>query len=282
MQIRHSTILITGGAGSIGSCLTEKLLALEPRTIRIFDNNEYCLSQMRLKLGTGARLRYLLGDIRDLQRLNMALDGANIVYHLAAIKCIDVAAYNPTEVLATNVDGTMNLIKACLQTKPSHVFLISTDKAVAPTTLYGYTKAIGEHLFAWANQISTPTRFTTLRFGNVRQSRGNVFETWQNQLDANKPLTVTDKRATRYLMDVNEATQFIVDASTYASGGEIFVSKMKKYKILDLAKELSSNIKFTGLRLDEKLHEKLMTVEERKIAKQFDSKYWIIKKPEIY
>uniref|UniRef100_A0A6M3J5P2 Putative polysaccharide biosynthesis protein n=1 Tax=viral metagenome TaxID=1070528 RepID=A0A6M3J5P2_9ZZZZ len=280
MQFQHSNILITGGAGSIGVALAQDLLKLQPHAIRIFDNNEYSLACARAKLGT-QQYRYLLGDIRDCNRLQMALDGVNIVYHLAAIKCVDIAAYNPTEVLATNIDGTMNLIKTCLKTKPSHVFFLSTDKAVNPTTLYGYTKVIGERLFLWANQISDVTRFSVIRFGNVRQTKGNVFEIWKNQLDAKQPLSVTDNEATRYFMDIEEATTFLIEAATYASGGEIFVNDMEKFNIADMAKTLSENVEVTGLRIDEKLHEELMTEDERKHAKRFDNKYWIIKKPEL-
>ena len=157
------------------------------------------------------------------------------------------------------------------------MFFASTDKAVNPTSLYGHSKAIGEKLTLWANQISDATRFTVLRFGNVKQSSGNVFEIWRNQLKAGEPLTVTHPEATRYIMDIDEAVDFIIEATEYASGGEIMVSEMQTYKILDLAKQLSENIKITGLRAEEKLHEELLTEEEKKRAKRLGDKIWVIK-----
>jgi len=280
IQFHNSTILITGGAGSIGSALTEKLLEFKPHSIRIFDNNEYALSKLQQKLSNlneFHRLRFLLGDVRDRERLEMALNGAHIVYHLAAVKHVDIAAYNPIEAIATNITGTINVIYCCLKTKPWHMFFASTDKAVNPTSLYGHSKAIGEKLTLWANQISDATRFTVLRFGNVKQSSGNVFEIWRNQLKAGEPLTVTHPEATRYIMDIDEAVDFIIEATEYASGGEIMVSEMQTYKILDLAKQLSENIKITGLRAEEKLHEELLTEEEKKRAKRLGDKIWVIK-----
>lgn len=276
MQFHQSTILVTGGAGSIGSALVEKLLQFKPHSIRVFDNNEYALAKLQKKL-KNSRIRFLLGDVRDRERVQMALNGAHIVYHLAAIKHVDIAAYNPMEVIATNINGTLNVVLSCLKVKPLHMFFASTDKAVNPVSLYGYTKAIGERLTLWGNQISDATRFTVIRFGNVKQTSGNVFEIWRSQLEAGEALTVTHPEATRYFMDLDETVDFIIEASTYASGGEIIVSDMKEYNILDLAKELSDNIKIVGLRTDEKLHEQLLTEEERGKAKRFDGKYWIVK-----
>ncbi len=225
---------------------------------------------------TSSRMRFLLGDVRDRERLEMALAGASLVYHLAAIKHVDIAAYNPTEALATNIDGTINVIRCCLKTKPYHMFFTSTDKAVNPISLYGYSKAIGERLTLWANQISDHTRYTVLRFGNVKQSSGNVFEVWENQLNNKQPLTVTDMNATRFFIELEEAINFIIEATNYASGGEIYVSEMKEYNIGKLARSLSDNIDVVGLRLDEKLHEELLTVREKVHAKKFGEKCWVI------
>ena len=224
------------------------------------------------------RLRFLLGNVRDAERLEMAMNGANIVYHLAAVKHIDVAAYNPTEVIATNINGTVNVIRCSLKLKPSHVFYASTDKAVNPiSSIYGLSKKIGEQLMLWADQISDYTRFTTLRFGNVKQTSGNVWEIWRDQLEAGEPLTVTHPEATRFMMEMDEALDFVIEATNYASGGEIMVPEMREYKILDLAKQLSKNIKVIGLRPDEKLHEELFTEEEKKRAKRLGNKIWVIK-----
>lgn len=280
MQFSQRTILITGGAGSIGTALAEKLLEFKPHSIRIFDNSEYNLAMAREKLSAlpeGYRLRFLLGDVRDYNRLRMAMQGVHLVYHLAAFKHVDIASYNPTEVIATNINGTINLIQCSFETKPSHVFLASTDKAVNPISVYGYSKAICEKLMLWADRISDYTRFTVLRFGNVKESSGNVWEIWRKQIENGEPLTVTHPEATRYFMTMEEAVNFIINASTYASGGEIMVPEMEEYKIMELAKQLSNNVKITGLRPEEKLHEELFTEEEKARAKKLGEKIWIIK-----
>ncbi|MEM2385414.1 MAG: SDR family NAD(P)-dependent oxidoreductase [Candidatus Bathyarchaeia archaeon] len=280
MQFSQRTILITGGAGSIGTALAEKLLEFKPHSIRIFDNSEYNLAKARERLSThpeSYRLRFLLGDVRDFNRLRMAMQGVHLVYHLAAFKHVDIASYNPTEVIATNINGTINVIQCSLETKPLHVFFSSSDKAVNAVSIYGYSKAIGEKLMLWADRISDSTRFTVLRFGNVKESSGNVWEIWQRQLEKGESLTVTHPEATRYFMSMEEALDFIIAASTYASGGEIMVPEMKEYKIMELAKQLSNNIRITGLRPEEKLHEELFTEEEKARAKKLGEKIWIIK-----
>jgi len=270
------TVLVTGGAGSIGSRLVERLLDHPVRSVRVFDNNEYGLFLLRRRLGD-ERLRLLLGDVVDRERVKLALRGVDLVYHLAAVKNIEVSEFNCPQCVRTNVDGTVNLVECALESKPKKFLFISSDKAVDYTLLYGATKFIGERVTLWAHRIQDDTKFSVVRLPNVRETRGNVFEIFRHQRERGEPLTLTHPEMRRYVMGVDEAVDFVIRASGLMEGGEIFVpASVREYRISDLARELSAEVRIVGARAGEKLSERLMTPEEEKMAERVGDA-WVIK-----
>jgi len=273
-EIKNKVILVTGGAGSIGSELTKELMRYQVKAVRVLDLDEHAL----FKLGRSIkdkRLRLLLGSILDKERLDFACNGADIIIHTAAIKNIEISEYNPIETIDTNINGTSNLIKTIIRTKPKKFLNISTDKAVEPSTLYGTTKQISEILTSWAGHHIPGTKFGTARIGNVMKTRGNVFEIWDEELKENKPLSITDPEMKRYFFEMNDAVNFILKCLPYVNRGEIFVPKMKQYKIKDMANKKSKKHHIIGMRKGEKLEEILITKKEKTLAK-LNKDIWII------
>jgi len=274
-EFKGKTVLITGGAGSVGSELTKTILKYPVRTVRILDIDEHAL----FKLGRAvndSRVRLLLGNILDKERIELAGNKADIILHTAAIKNIEISEYNPYETIDTNINGTLNMIRMAVKNKPKKFLNISTDKAVNSTTLYGTTKKLGEILTTWAAMHIDSTKFATTRFGNVKETRGNVFEIWNEEMKNNKPLSITHPSMERYFLDIDDAVNFILECIPLTNHGEIFVPKMKSYKIKDLAKKISKRKKIIGLRGGEKMKEILMTEDENKIAEERKN-MWIIK-----
>jgi FlaA1/EpsC-like NDP-sugar epimerase len=223
------------------------------------------------------RIRLLLGNIIDKERIEMAGQNVDIVIHAAAIKNIEISEYNPIETIDVNINGTINMIKMTMKNNPKKFLNVSTDKAVNSSTIYGASKLITERITSWAGiHLNPPTKFASVRFGNVIESRGNVFEVWNNELEAKRSLSVTDPEMKRYFFHVEEAVDFILNCLPLIDGGEVFVPKMKNYKIKDLAKKISKNYKIIGIRRGEKMNEVLMTDEEMKEAVEKDN-MWIIK-----
>lgn len=273
--LKNKTILITGGAGSLGSALTKELIRYPIRSLRILDINEHALFQLNRTL-KDQRLRLLLGSVLDKDRVEMAGNNADIIIHTAAVKNIEISEFNPIETVDVNVTGIINMIKMAIRNKPKIFLNISTDKAAESTTLYGTTKQLSEKLISWAGHHIKSTKFATARFGNIIESRGNVFEIWNEEKNQKKPLSITDPSMKRYFFHINEAVNFVLRCTTLASSGEIFVPKMKSYNILDLAKKISKNYKTVGIRQGEKINEILLTLEEEKMAKE-EKDLWIIK-----
>jgi len=274
-ELKNKSILVTGGAGSIGSVLVEQLLKYPIKSVRVLDIDEYALVKLNKKLND-SRLRILLGNILDQDRLDMAGDGIDIVFHLAAIKNIEISEFNPIETIDINVNGTVNMIKMLIKKKPLKFINISTDKAADASTLYGNTKQLGERLTSWAGFHINGTKSATVRFGNVRESRGNVFEIWNEEKKNNQPLSITEPSMQRYFIHVNEVVDFIIKVLLLANTGEIFIPKMKKYNIKKLADEISKSQRIIGLRRGEKLDEILLNSEE--IVNTIEkSDMWIIK-----
>ncbi len=276
-------ILITGGTGSLGQALTQRLLDMGVETIRIFSRNEHKQIEMEAKF-QDERLRFLIGDVRDYRRLEMALEDIDIVFHAAALKHVPKIEYNPFEAIKTNVIGTQNVIDACLKNNVEKAVCIGTDKAVSPLNTYGSTKLLMEKLFVAANnylnQEKHRTVFLAVRYGNVLGSSGSVIPKFIEQIKANKPVTITDTKMTRFSITMNEALDLILNAVTFAKGSEIFVPKLRAYNIIDVKNTLTELLtdtgeKIIGIRTGEKLHETLINEDEIKYSWVFKNMYMI-------
>ena len=272
--LKNKVILITGGAGSLGSAITTEILNYPIKSIRVFDNNEHSLFKLKRSIND-RRVRFLLGSILDEDRIELACSDVDIVIHTAALKNIEITEYNPMDTIDVNVNGFMNMIKSVIKNKPKIFINISTDKVAESSTLYGNTKQLGERLTNWAGPHVLTTKFATVRLGNIIESRGNVFEVWNEQLENKQPLTITDPKMNRYFFHMNEAIEFILKCMTKVNRGEIFVPKMKLYNIKKLALKISKNLKVIGPRQGEKLEEILITEEEKRISQE-KTDMWII------
>jgi len=274
-ELKNKIILITGGSGSIGSYLVKKLLEYPVKSIRVLDTDEYSMFKLKRSLNN-KKIRFLLGSILDKERLELAAKGVDFIIHAAALKNIEITEYNPIETIDVNTNGLVNLIKMSMKNKPKRFLNISTDKAVKPTTLYGATKLLSEKLVSWAGINLQPTKFGTIRLGNIIESRGNVFEIWEEEKNEKKPLSITDPLMKRYFMHIDDASNFILESLFMINAGEIIIPKMKKFKIKELALKISSKHKIIGIREKEKLEEILLTDAEKSKAHETKS-MWIIK-----
>jgi UDP-N-acetylglucosamine 4,6-dehydratase (inverting) len=222
------------------------------------------------------RLRFLLGDVRDKSRLNRAMNGVDIVIHAAALKQVPACEYNPIEAIKTNIDGSINVIDAAIDNSVEKVMAISTDKAVHPVNLYGATKMVAERAFIQANTYSgfRKTKFSVVRYGNVVGSRGSVIPLFKEQAKTGA-ITITDSRMTRFWITLDQGVRFVMSSLEHMKGGEVFVPKIPSMRITDLAAVAapSAKIKDIGIRPGEKLHEVLLTEDESRHAKEFDSYY---------
>lgn len=278
--INSKNILITGGTGSFGQAMTKKLLKLyKPHSVRIFSRDELKQHDMRIALNNDDRLRFLIGDVRDVRRLERALEGVDVVFHAAAMKQIPACEYNPIEAIRTNVDGAINVIEACLNNNVEKVIALSTDKAASPVNLYGATKLCSDKLFIQANNYAGPrtVRFSVVRYGNVMGSRGSVIPVFRKQLEKAKRLTITDKRMTRFWITLDQATDLVLTSLTIMRGGEIFVPKIPSMKVVDLALAMQpeAELEYIGIRPGEKIHEALITPEEGMRAVELADRYLI-------
>ena len=274
----NKTILVTGGAGSFGQKFTEIVLKdYKPKSVRIYDNRELAEVEMERKL-KDSRLRFLLGDVRDINRLQRAMNGVDIVVHAAAIKHVPVCEYNPAEAIKTNIDGAVNVINAAIDNSVEKVIAISTDKAVQPVNLYGATKMVAEKLFTQGNSYSgdRKTIFSCSRYGNVVGSSGSIIPLFLNQKEKGE-ITITDDRMTRFWITLDGGVRFVIKCIESMKGGEVFVPKISSMKIIDLAKVIApeAKIKIIGIRQGEKLHEVLLTEEEARHTKEFKDHFII-------
>ena len=271
-------VLITGGTGSLGTALTERLLKTDVDTVRIFSRDELKQSQMEAKFND-KRLRFLIGDVRDKERLETALEDIDIVIHAAALKQVPVIEYNPFEAIKTNVVGAQNVVDACLQSNVKFALAIGTDKAVSPFNAYGATKLLMEKIFILANYYkgSHKIKFACVRYGNVLGSRGSLVPTLVNQIKSDKKITITDPNMTRFNITMNEALDLILRVIKNARGGEVFIPKLKAYKIIDMKNAILEILKSKAktqkisIRPGEKFHEVL--INENEIRKTYESKY---------
>lgn len=268
-MLNNKTILITGGTGSLGRHLVERICsAYKPRKLVIFSRDEFKQMLMRKKFDENINsdygcLRYFLGDVRDYSRLEYVFRNVDYIIHAAALKQIPTLEYNPTEAIKTNVDGTANVINACLNRNVKRAVLISTDKAVNPVNLYGATKLAAEKLFIAANSYNK-TAFSCVRYGNVINSRGSVIETFLKLKEREiKNFPITDKRMTRFWLTLDEAVDIVLHALESVRG-TIFVPIAPSMKIVDIATAIEPEciLDETGIRSGEKLHESLISVDE--------------------
>lgn len=281
MALRGKTILITGGTGSFGHAFVSRVLAREnPKAIRIYSRDELKQHQMRVALKDDQRLRFLIGDVRDAQRLQRACEGVDLIIHAAAMKQVPACEYNPIEAIRTNIDGAINVIEAGLNLRIPKIIALSSDKAVHPVNLYGATKLCAEKLFVQANSyagLSRKTSFAVVRYGNVVASRGSVIPLFKEQIARGEPLTLTDERMTRFWITLEQAVDFVVASVGMMKGGEIFVPKIPSMKIVDLVQafDYPNNIKVIGIRPGEKIDEFLITKEEGPRTRELQDRYII-------
>ena len=282
-MLEGQKILITGGTGSLGQALTKRLLELDVSAIRIYSRNENRQITMESDF-QDKRLRFLIGDVRDKERLVTALEDIDIVFHAAALKHVPLIEYNPFESIKTNVIGSQNVIDACLQQNVKKAICISTDKAVSPLNTYGATKLLMEKLFITANNYPNPqkhnTKFLAVRYGNVVGSSGSVIPKFIEQIKSNKPVTITNPEMTRFSISMKQALELILNAAISGKESEIYVPKLKSYKISDVKETLfdilgNTGEDIVGIRPGEKLHEVLINKDEIRASWDLGDTYMI-------
>jgi len=283
-------ILVIGGTGTIGQGLVKELIKRNPKVIRIFSRDEYKQFKMEQELGRLENIRFLLGDVRDKERVQRAMEGIDIVFHLAALKHVPSCEYNPFEAVKTNVMGTQNVIESAIHHRVERVVYTSSDKAINPTNTMGATKLLAERLMSSADYYKGGKRpiFASVRFGNVMGSRGSVIPLFKTQILEKRKVTVTDPAMSRFMMSITEAVSLVLKAAEYAVGGDVFVLKMPVVNIKDLAEVVIEEtckkydlpreeikIEYIGLRPGEKMYEELMTKEEGERAEELEEMFRI-------
>ena len=283
-MLKGKKVLITGGTGSLGIALTKRLLQENVDTIRIFSRNENKQLEMDSKFHDD-RLRFLLGDVRDYNRLTRAFEDIDIVFHAAALKHVPIIEYNPFEAIKTNVIGSQNVIDACLEEDVEKAICIGTDKAVSPLNTYGATKLLMEKLFITASNYLKKerhkTKFIALRYGNVLGSSGSVIPKFINQIKNNEKITITNSNMTRFSISIDEALDFILKATEIGKGSEIFVPKLRAYSLMDVKDALfdllgKTDEQIVGIRPGEKLHEILINNDEMNYCWEYQEMYMIV------
>jgi UDP-N-acetylglucosamine 4,6-dehydratase/5-epimerase len=283
-MFQNKSILITGGTGSFGKQCVETLLNQhQPKKIIVYSRDELKQYEMAQKFDSPI-MRYFIGDVRDEQRLGMAMREVDYVIHAAALKHIPVAEYNPMECIKTNINGADNVINVALEQGVDKVIALSTDKAVNPINLYGATKLAADKLFVAANNLAgdRKTRFSVVRYGNVLGSRGSVVPFFQKLIqEGATEIPITDPRMTRFWITLNQGIDFVLKNFTRMQGGEIFVPKIPSMTMTDMAEALAPGVphKIVGIRPGEKLHEVMCPVESSHLTLEFDDHYVI--KPTI-
>lgn len=284
-------ILIIGGTGTIGHGLVKELVQQNPAVIRILSRDEYKQFIMENEISDDKQFRFLIGDVRDYERVERAMNDIDVVFNLAAMKHVPACEYNPSEAIKTNIVGMENVVKAAMHNNVECVVFTSSDKAINPANSYGATKLLAEKLVQAANfnKGNCRTKFVAVRFGNVMGSRGSVIPLFKKQIEENRKITVTDPEMTRFMMTLTEAVKLIMDAAENTIGGEVFVLKMPVIKLYDLAEVVVEetckklNIKkedvelhTIGLRAGERKFEELMTKEEAEVAFDLGDMYSVL------
>ncbi len=277
-------ILITGGTGSLGTALTKRLLKTDVETIRIFSRDELKQVQMQSEFND-ERLRFLIGDVRDKERLLRAFEDIDIVIHAAALKHVPVAEYNPFEAVKTNVYGSENVLNACLDKNVELALAIGTDKAVSPFNTYGATKLLMEKLFISGNYYKGKQRenlkFLCVRYGNVLGSRGSIVPTFSKQVLDGKKISITDPNMTRFNITMTQAIDLIFRTIKNGDGGQVFIPKLKAYKVGDMKDAIldlmdaKNDVEVISVRPGEKYHEVLINKDEIRNSLESEMDYII-------
>ena len=279
-MFNNKTILITGGTGSFGKKITQIILEkYNPRRIIIFSRDELKQFEMQQAFNDDC-MRYFIGDVRDLARLEEATDGVDYVIHAAAMKQVPASEYNPMECIKTNIYGAENVIKASIKNNVRRIIALSTDKAVNPINLYGATKLASDKLFISANNMvgMRETRFSVVRYGNVIGSRGSVVPFFQKLIsEGAAKLPITHKDMTRFMITLSSGVEFVLKSFNRMHGGEVFIPKLPSMYITELAKAMAPDMpqKIIGIRPGEKLHEVMCPQDESHLALEFDDHYVI-------
>ncbi len=290
----NKSILITGGTGSFGSSLVTYLLRYHnPKKIIIYSRDEDKQYHLHNTLTNKFpdektnKLRYLIGDVRELGRLSMATRDVDVVVHAAAMKHVTAAEYNPFECVKTNINGAENVVQAALSAGVSRVIALSTDKAVNPVNLYGATKLAADKIFVAANHMSgdLPTKFSNVRYGNVIGSRGSVIPHFQKLItEGATELPITSGDMTRFWISIKQGISFVLSCLTIMEGGETFVPKIPSMKITDVANAMAPQLsqKIIGLRPGEKLHETMIAADDSQYTMDFDDRFVILPSIKFY
>ena len=280
--LKGKSILISGGTGSFGTAMLKTLLKIaDPKKIIIFSRDELKQYEMSQRFPEKKYpIRYFIGDVRDKDRVNRACVGVDIIIHAAAMKHVSAAEYNPTECIATNINGAQNIIDAAIHNEVSQVIALSTDKAANPINLYGASKLCSDKLFIAANNLvgKKVTRFSVVRYGNVAGSRGSVIPYFKSlSLNNKKVFPITDATATRFIIELQDGVNFVLQCFINMTGGEIFIPKLASIKVIDLVKAFGEEYKYKviGLRPGEKIHEVMIPQEESRNSIDMKDHYLI-------
>ncbi len=285
IDLNGKTILLTGGTGSFGRQFTRMVLSqFKPRKLIIFSRDELKQYEMQTELNPeqkGTPLRFFLGDVRDVNRLEMAMRDVDYVVHAAALKQVPAAEYNPIECIRTNVYGAENVVMASLRCHVKKVIALSTDKAASPVNLYGASKLASDKIFIAANHLSGDigTKFSVVRYGNVLGSRGSVVPLFQRLVrEGCTEIPITDPRMTRFWITIDQGVRFVFNSLEIMQGGEIFIPKIPSMSVANLAKAIAPGIKhkIVGIRPGEKLHETMITEDDARHTMELQDRYVIL------
>ncbi len=279
-MLENSSILVTGGTGSFGQSFIRMTLdRYNPERIIVFSRDEMKQWEMAKNFENDKRVRFFIGDVRDKDRLKRALHGIDYVVHAAATKIVPIAEYNPFECVKTNVQGAMNIIDTCIDSKVKKVIALSTDKASSPSNLYGATKLVSDKLFIAGNSYSGSygTKFSVVRYGNVMGSRGSVIPLFLSYINKGF-FPITDERMTRFMIPLEDGVKLVWQALTDMIGGEIYIKKIKSMKVTDIAMAIDSKIehKIIGIRPGEKLHEQMIGIEDSPFTYEYKEFFKIL------
>lgn len=281
-NIKGKVVLVTGATGSFGNAFVAHALAEhEPASIRVYSRDELKQLEMQRRFDGDGRLRFLLGDVRDVDRLKRAMRDVDVVIHAAALKQVSAAEYNPFEAVQTNVIGAENVVTAAIENHVPKTLALSTDKAVNPVNLYGATKLCAEKIFSQSNTYATEgddlaARFSIARYGNVVGSRGSVIPLFKRQA-AEGRITITDETMTRFWITLGQAVEFVISCLGKMQGGEVFVPRLPSMRVTDIARTIApdAQVETIGIRPGEKIHEVLLTAEEARHAAGFEDHFAI-------